>query len=65
MYEYWYDYAKLKYGDKAKGCYTASDSLIVYVKSEEVYTDLEGDIEQRLDTSNCKVNRFLTMGKNK
>ena len=65
MYEYWYDYAKLKYGDKAKVCYTDSDSLIVYVKSEEVYTDLEGDIEQRLDTSNCKVNRFLTMGKNK
>ena len=32
MYEFWYDYVKLKYGDKEKLCYMDTDSLIVYIK---------------------------------
>lgn len=28
------------------------DSFIIYVKSEDVYEDLSGDVEQRFDTSN-------------
>ena len=27
-YELWYDYVKAKYGDRAKICYTDTDSLI-------------------------------------
>ena len=32
MYEFWYDYVKLKYGEKAKLCYMGTDSFIVHVK---------------------------------
>ena len=30
MYQFWYDYVKLKYGDKAKFC--CMDTGIVYIK---------------------------------
>ena len=28
MYEFWYDYVKLKYGEKVKVCYMDTDSFI-------------------------------------
>ena len=31
MYEFWYDYIKPKYGDRAKLCYTYTDSLAIDV----------------------------------
>ena len=34
MYELWYDYIKPKYGDRAKVCYTDTDSFIIYIKTE-------------------------------
>ena len=33
MYEFWYDYVKLKYGEKAKFWYMDTDSFIVYIKT--------------------------------
>ena len=30
MYEFWYDYIKPNYGDKAKLCYMDTDSFIMY-----------------------------------
>ena len=33
MYEFWYDYVKPKYGEKAKLCYMDADSFIVYIKA--------------------------------
>ena len=32
MYEFWYDYVKLKYSEKAKLCYMNTDSFILYKK---------------------------------
>ena len=32
MYEFWYDYFKPKYGNRAKLCYTDTDSFIIYMK---------------------------------
>ena len=29
MYEFWYDFVKPKYGEKAKLCYMDTDSFIV------------------------------------
>ena len=57
MYEYWYDYAKPKYGDKAKLWYTDRDSFLVYIKSKNVYTDFAGDSEKRFDTSEFDAER--------
>ena len=34
MYEFWYDYIKPKYQDKAKLCYTHTDSFVIYIKTE-------------------------------
>ena len=31
MYKFWYDYIKQKYGDRAKLCYTDTDSLLFIV----------------------------------
>ena len=31
MYEFWYDYVKLKYGEKWKLCYMDADSFIAYI----------------------------------
>ena len=37
FYEFWYDYIKPKYGEKAKLCGIDTDSFIVYVKIAEIY----------------------------
>ena len=34
MYELWYDYIEPKYGDRAKVCYTDTDSFIIYIKTK-------------------------------
>ena len=34
MYVFWYDYLKLKYGEKGKLCYIDTGSLIIHVKTE-------------------------------
>ena len=33
MYEFWYDYVKPKYGEKAKLCYMDKYSFIAYIKA--------------------------------
>ena len=67
MYKFWYDYFKPKYGDRAKLCYTDTDSFIVYVKTEDFFEDIYSDVEKWFDTSNYDENdkRPLPIGKNK
>ena len=50
MYEFWYDYVKPKYSEKAKLCYMDTDSFIVYIKTYDIYKDIAKDIETRFDT---------------
>ena len=45
MYEFWYDYVKPKYGENSKLCYMDTDSFIVYVKTDDIYKDIAGDVE--------------------
>ena len=69
MYEFWYDYIKPKFGDRAKLCYTDSDSFVIYIKTEDFYEDIANDVDRWFDTSNYNENktgkRRLPIGKNK
>ena len=62
MYEFWYDYGKTP---KAKLCYMDTDSLIVYIKTDDIYKDTTEDLETRFDTLNYELDRTLPKGKNK
>ena len=62
MYEFWYDYVKPKYGEKAKLCYMDTDSFIVYIKTD-IYKDIAEDFETRFDTSNYELDNSLPKGK--
>ena len=67
MYEFWYNYIRPKYGDKAKLCYTDTDSFIIYIKTKDFFEDISNDVEGRFDTSNYDKNdkRPIPISKNK
>ena len=67
MYEFWYNYIIPKYGEKAKLCYTDTDSFIIYIKTEDFFEDISSDVERWFDTSSYDKNdkRLLPIGKNK
>ena len=67
MYEFWYDYIKPKYQDKAKLCYVDTDSFVIYIKNQDFHKDIANDIEKWSDTSNYNEDdkRPLSIGKNK
>ena len=67
MYEFWYNYIKPKYGDKARLRYMDTDSFIIHIKSKDFYKDIDNDVERWFDTSNYdkKDERPLPIGKNK
>ena len=46
MYEFWYDYIRQEYGDRAKLCYTATDIFIIYIKTEDIFEDISNDVER-------------------
>ena len=52
IYEFWYDYVKRKYNEKAKFCDMDKDSFTVYIKTDDIYKDIVEDVETRFDTSN-------------
>ena len=60
MYEFLYDYVKLKYRKKRKN----TDSFIVHVKAGDICEDVANDVEKRFDTSNYELERPLPKGKN-
>ena len=65
MYEFWYDYVKPKYEEKAKLCYVDTYSFTVHVKTDDIYKGIAKDVEARFDTSNHELNRPLPKRKNK
>ena len=50
MYDFWYDYVKPTYGEKAKLCYMDTNTFIVYIKADDIYKDIAEDVETRLHT---------------
>ena len=67
MYEFWYDYIKPKYQDRAKLCYMDTDSFVIHIIAEDFYKDIANDVEKWFDTSNYDKDdkRSLPIGKNK
>ena len=67
MYEFWYDYVKPKYKDKAKLCYMDTDSFVINIFTEDFFEDINNDVERWFDTSNYDKNdkRPLQTGINK
>ena len=77
MYKFWYDYIKPKYQrsctkqrctqDRAKLCYTDTESFIIHIKTEDFYKDIANDVEKWFDTFNYDENdnRPLPIGMNK
>ena len=67
MYNFWYDYFKPKYGDRAKLCYTDTDSFIINIMTGEFFVDISDDVKKWFDTSNYNKNDKipLPIGKHK
>ena len=58
------DYVKTKNEGKVKLCYTDINSFMVYIKPKDIDWNIAKDVETRFDTSNYKLNRSLSKGKN-
>ena len=50
MYEFWYDYIKPMYQEKARLCYTDTDSFIINIGTEDFYEDIAQDYDRILCT---------------
>ena len=56
MYEFWCDYVKQKYNDRAKSCYMHTDSFVVNIFTEDILEDIHNDVKRWFDTSNYDKN---------
>ena len=65
MYEFWYNYVKVKYEDRVRLCYMDTDSFVLNVRTKEFYKDISEDVKDRFDTSNFYCDRPLPIGVNK
>ena len=65
MYEFHQNYMAPKYGENLTLCYMDIDSLVYHIKTNDFYTDIVDDVEERFDTSGYSGNRPLPIGKNK
>ena len=65
MHEFWYDYVKPKYSERAKLCNMDTYIFIVYIKTDDIYKDIAEDAETRFDTSNYELNKPLPKTKKK
>ena len=68
MYEFWYDYVKIKYQDKTRLCYKDTDSFVVNIKTKDFYKDIGGITEfvaLRPKAYSYITNNFIEMKKAK
>ena len=65
MNEFWYDYGKPNYIKNTKLCYMNTESVIVYIKTDDIYKGIAENVETRFDSSNDGLDRPLPKGKNK
>ena len=65
MYEFWCDYVKPKYKDRAILCYMDTDSFVINVFTEDLFEDINNGVEKWFDTSNYDENDKRPKGVNK
>ena len=46
MYEFWCDYIKPKYEERAKLSYADTDSFVIHIKTENFSEDISNDVER-------------------
>ena len=46
--EFWHDYVRPKYGDRAKICYTDTDGFVIYIITEDFFEDIVDDVRINL-----------------
>ena len=64
IYEFFYEYVKLKYGENVKSFDMDTDSFIVHAKAGDICKDIAEDVEAIFDTKNVEIDRLLPIGKN-
>lgn len=64
MFQFHYDYIRVKYGDRAKLLLTDTDSFIYRIQCEDIYKDMMEDID-RFDTSDYPSDHPLHSADNK
>ena len=64
MYELWYDYLKMKCKRNTRIMLHGTGSFIVYIKTEDIYVDIEKDVETRFYSLNYESESLLHRGKN-
>ena len=64
MYSFYYDVLKPKYNDKIKLAYTDTDSFIIHVETDDIYTDFK-HIKQHMDFSDYPKNHECYNASNK
>ena len=65
-YDFWYDYLKPKYNNKAKLCYMNTDSFALNIFTEDFFEYINNDVKKWFDTSSYDKNdkRPLQIGVN-
>ena len=46
MHEFWYDYIKPKYGDRAQLLYTDTDSFVIHIITKDFYKGIVDDVKK-------------------
>ena len=64
IHKFWCDYVKPKYGEKAIMGHMDTESFIMCLKAEDIYTDIAKYMKTRFDTSICQLHRSLPKEKN-
>ena len=64
MYEFHYDVIQKRYGNKAKLCFTDTDSLFYWIQTEDIYRDMQSE-RHCYDTSAYPLNHPLFSTENK
>ena len=52
MYEFWYDYVKPKYEEKAKLCYMDTDRFVINTFTEDFFEDINNDVDNDKNDKN-------------